>query len=59
MPCTHPEVSLAIHLGTGVSALLPEVHALVSGVPRSELVLWVETSQTELGLDADLSSLLN
>ena len=56
---THPEVSLAIYLGTGVSAFLPEVHTLVSGVPRNKLVLWVETSQTELGLDADLSSLLN
>ena len=59
MSRAHPEVSLTINLRTGVSALLPEVHTLVSAVPRNKLVLGIEASQAELGPDTDLPSLLN
>ena len=54
-----PEVALAVTLGTAVSALPGEVHALVTDVGSDMPVLGIETAETELGLDADVSPLLH
>ena len=56
-----PQVTPTVSLGTGVSGLsLAEVETLVPGITfPSESVFWVQTLQTELGLDGNVSPLLH
>ena len=56
-----PQVTPTISPGTSISAfLLAEVKTLVSGITSpSESVFWIQTLQTELSFDGNISPLLN